>query len=130
VALVTAPVAAKAAGLYMICTISKHAAEQDGYSDAMMLDYRGYVAESTGSNVFFVQDGALVTPTPDCFLDGLTRQTVVALARSKGFEVIEFDRNDDDFARRMGQALGWDRGDQPMDLQNDLFALYTILRRK
>jgi branched-chain amino acid aminotransferase len=83
------PVHAKATGLYMICTLSKHAAEKAGYTDAMMLDYRGYVAESTGSNVFFVQDGALVTPTPDCFLDGLTRQTVVALARSKGFEVIE-----------------------------------------
>jgi branched-chain amino acid aminotransferase len=83
------PVHAKATGLYMICTLSKHAAEKAGYTDAMMLDYRGYVAESTGSNVFFVQDGALVTPTPDCFLDGLTRQTVVALARSKGFDVIE-----------------------------------------
>jgi branched-chain amino acid aminotransferase len=73
----------------MICTLSKHAAEKAGYTDAMMLDYRGYVAESTGSNVFFVQDGALVTPTPDCFLNGLTRQTVIAIARAKGFEVIE-----------------------------------------
>ena len=85
----TEPVHAKATGLYMICTLSKHAAEKAGYTDAMMLDYRGYVAESTGSNVFFVQDGALITPTPDCFLNGLTRQTVIALARAKGFDVIE-----------------------------------------
>lgn len=85
----TAPVAAKAAGLYMICTISKHAAEQDGYSDAMMLDYRGYVAEATGANVFFVKDGVLHTPTPDCFLNGITRQTVMRLARERGFELIE-----------------------------------------
>jgi branched-chain amino acid aminotransferase len=85
----TAPVAAKAAGLYMICTISKHAAEQDGYSDAMMLDYRGYVAEATGANVFFVKDGVLHTPTPDCFLNGITRQTVMRLARERGYELIE-----------------------------------------
>jgi branched-chain amino acid aminotransferase len=85
----TAPTAAKAAGLYMICTVSKHAAEREGFADAMMLDYRGYVAEATGANVFFVRDGALHTPTPDCFLNGLTRQSVIALARDKGFEVIE-----------------------------------------
>ena len=85
----TAPVAAKAAGLYMICTISKHAAEQDGYSDAMMLDYRGYVAEATGANVFFVKDGVLHTPTPDCFLNGITRQTVIRLAKDRGYELIE-----------------------------------------
>lgn len=85
----TAPVAAKAAGLYMICTISKHAAEKDGYADAMMLDYRGYVAEATGANVFFVKDGVLHTPKPDCFLDGITRRTVIALAKDKGIEVIE-----------------------------------------
>lgn len=85
----TAPVAAKAAGLYMICTISKHAAEQDGYSDAMMLDYRGYVAEATGANVFFVKDGVLHTPTPDCFLNGITRQTVMRLARERGYELVE-----------------------------------------
>lgn len=84
-----APVHAKAAGLYMICTLSKHAAEREGYADAMMLDYRGYVAEATGANVFFVRDGALHTPTADCFLNGLTRQSVMALAKSKGFEVIE-----------------------------------------
>ena len=85
----TAPSTAKAAGLYMICTISKHAAEKAGYTDAMMLEYRGYIAESTGSNVFFVKDGALHTPTPDCFLNGITRQSVIALAKSKGVEVIE-----------------------------------------
>ena len=85
----TEPVHAKAAGLYMICTISKHAAEKDGYTDAMMLDYRGYVAESTGSNVFFVKDGVIHTPTPDCFLNGITRQSVIKLARSKGIEVVE-----------------------------------------
>jgi branched-chain amino acid aminotransferase len=80
---------AKATGLYMICTISKHLAEKAGYNDAMMLDYRGYVAESTGSNVFFIQDGVILTPTPDCFLDGITRNSVIKLARSKGFEVVE-----------------------------------------
>jgi branched-chain amino acid aminotransferase len=85
----TAPSKAKATGLYMICTISKHEAEQKGYSDAMMLDWRGRIAEATGANVFFVRDGALHTPTPDCFLDGITRQSVIALARSKGYEVIE-----------------------------------------
>jgi branched-chain amino acid aminotransferase len=73
----------------MICTISKHAAEQDGYSDAMMLDYRGYVAEATGANVFFVKDGVLHTPTPDCFLNGITRQTVIRLARERGYELVE-----------------------------------------
>ena len=85
----TAPTASKAAGLYMICTISKHAAEREGFADAMMLDYRGYVAEATGANVFFIRDGVLHTPTPDCFLDGITRQSVMGLAKEKGFEVIE-----------------------------------------
>jgi branched-chain amino acid aminotransferase len=85
----TAPTASKAAGLYMICTISKHAAEREGFADAMMLDWRGYVAEATGANVFFVKDGVLHTPTPDCFLDGITRRSVMELARSKGFDVIE-----------------------------------------
>jgi branched-chain amino acid aminotransferase len=85
----TAPTASKAAGLYMICTISKHAAEREGFADAMMLDWRGYVAEATGANVFFVKDGALVTPTPDCFLDGVTRRAVMDLARLKGIEVVE-----------------------------------------
>lgn len=85
----TAPVHAKAAGLYMICTMSKHAAEAAGYHDAMMLDYRGQIAEATGANIFLVIDGKLHTPTPDCFLDGITRRTVMDLARAKGIEVIE-----------------------------------------
>lgn len=85
----TAPCHAKAAGLYMICTLSKHAAESKGYADALMLDYRGYVAEMTGANVFFVKDGAIHTPKPDCFLDGITRRTVMDLARTRGYEIIE-----------------------------------------
>lgn len=85
----TAPSKAKATGLYMICTLSKHAAERKGYADALMLDWRGQVAECTGANVFFVKDGALHTPTPDCFLDGITRRTVIELARTRGIEVIE-----------------------------------------
>jgi len=85
----TAPTASKAAGLYMICTISKHAAEREGFADAMMLDWRGYVAEATGANVFFVRDGVIHTPIPDCFLDGITRRAVMDVAQSKGFEVIE-----------------------------------------
>jgi branched-chain amino acid aminotransferase len=85
----TAPTASKAAGLYMICTLSKHAAEREGFTDAMMLDWRGYVAEATGANVFFVRDGVIHTPTPDCFLDGITRRSVMGLARSKGFEIVE-----------------------------------------
>jgi len=85
----TAPTASKAAGLYMICTLSKHHAADHGYDDALMLDWRGQVAEATGANIFFVKDGALHTPTPDCFLDGITRQTVIALARSRGIQVFE-----------------------------------------
>lgn len=85
----TAPCKAKAAGLYMICTLSKHAAEAKGYADAMMLDYRGLVAEATGANVFFVKDGVLHTPTPDCFLDGLTRRSVIALANARRIAVTE-----------------------------------------
>ena len=84
-----APVHAKAAGLYMICTISKHKAEKKGYADAMMLDWQGRVAECTGANIFFVRDGAIHTPIADCFLNGLTRQTVIALAKKEGLEVIE-----------------------------------------
>lgn len=86
----SAPVMAKAAGLYMICTLSKHAVETQGYDDALMLDWRGLIAEATGANIFFVMgDGRLHTPTPDCFLDGITRQTVIALARERGVEVVE-----------------------------------------
>ncbi len=85
----TAPTDAKAAGLYMICTMSKHDAERKGYADAMLLDYRGHVAEATGANVFFAKDGKLHTPTPDCFLNGITRRTVIELAKARGIEVIE-----------------------------------------
>jgi branched-chain amino acid aminotransferase len=85
----TAPSLAKAAGLYMICTISKHRAERRGYADALMLDWQGRVAECTGANVFFVKDGVLHTPIADCFLDGITRRTVIDLARRRGIEVIE-----------------------------------------
>lgn len=85
----TIPCFAKAAGLYMICTLSKHAAEEKGYADALMLDYRGRVAEATGANVFFIKDGVIHTPEPDCFLDGITRQTVIQLAKERQIEVIE-----------------------------------------
>jgi len=85
----TAPAKAKAAGLYMICTIEKHRAERAGYADAMMLDYRGRVAECTGANMFFIKDGVIHTPDPDCFLDGITRRTVIALAKKRGYEVRE-----------------------------------------
>jgi branched-chain amino acid aminotransferase len=85
----TAPSEAKAAGLYMICTLSKHAAERAGYADALMLDYRGQVAEATGANVFFVKNGELHTPTPDCFLNGITRQTVMGLARDRQIKINE-----------------------------------------
>lgn len=85
----TQPVHAKAAGLYMICTLSKHAAEAKGYSDALMLDWRGQLAETTGANMFLVMDGKIHTPTPDCFLNGITRKTVINLAKARGYEVIE-----------------------------------------
>lgn len=85
----TSPCKSKAAGLYMICTLSKHAAERKGYADAMMLDWRGQVAEATGANVFFVKDGELHTPTPDCFLDGITRRTVIGLAHDHQIKVNE-----------------------------------------
>jgi branched-chain amino acid aminotransferase len=85
----TAPTESKASGLYMICTLSKQHAEQNGYNDALMFDWRGRVAEATGANVFFVRDGALHTPTPDCFLDGITRRTIMDLATRRGVEVHE-----------------------------------------
>ena len=85
----TAPVKSKAAGLYMICTISKHAAEAKGYADAMMLDWQGRVAECTGANIFFVKDGVIHTPIADCFLDGITRRTAIDLAKARGFELVE-----------------------------------------
>jgi branched-chain amino acid aminotransferase len=85
----TAPTDAKAAGLYMICTLSKHVAEADGCDDALMVDWRGRLAEGTGANIFLVINGELHTPTPDCFLNGITRQTVIGLARARGIKVIE-----------------------------------------
>ncbi|MAQ82134.1 MAG: branched-chain amino acid aminotransferase [Maritimibacter sp.] len=85
----TIPVHAKAAGLYMICTASKHAAEAKGCSDALFMDYRGYVAEATGANIFFVKDGEVHTPLADCFLNGLTRQTVIGMLKDKGITVHE-----------------------------------------
>ena len=85
----TAPALAKAAGLYMICTISKHKAERKGYADAMMLDWEGRVAECTGANIFFIKDGKIHTPIADCFLAGITRQTAIDLAKRRGVEVIE-----------------------------------------
>jgi branched-chain amino acid aminotransferase len=94
----TAPTASKAAGLYMIGTLAKHAAEAQGFSDALMLTWDGYVGEATGANIFFVIDGKIHTPTPDCFLDGITRRTVIALARARGFEVIERHITLDDMA--------------------------------
>ena len=85
----SAPTQAKASGLYMICTLSKHDAEAAGCDDALMLDWRGRLAEGTGANLFLVIDGELHTPTPDCFLNGITRQTVIALARKRGIKVVE-----------------------------------------
>jgi branched-chain amino acid aminotransferase len=85
----TAPTESKAAGLYMICTLARHDAQAKGFDDAMMFDWRGRVAEGTGANAFFVRDGALHTPIPDCFLNGITRQTVIELARRRGIEVVE-----------------------------------------
>ncbi len=85
----TAPVRAKAAGLYMICTLSKHAAERAGYEDSLLLDWRGLIAEATGANIFFVMDGEIHTPKADVFLDGITRRTVIDLAKKRGYKVIE-----------------------------------------
>ncbi len=85
----TSPCQSKAAGLYMICTISKHRAERKGYADAVMLDWQGRLAECTGANLFFTKDGAIHTPIADCFLDGITRRTVIGLAKARGINVIE-----------------------------------------
>ena len=85
----SAPVNSKAAGLYMICSLSKHEAERNGFDDALMLDYRGFIAEATGANIFFVKDNKLFTPIPDCFLNGITRQTVIEIAKKLNIEVEE-----------------------------------------
>ena len=85
----TAPVHSKAAGLYMIASLSKKHADERGYDDALMFDWRGQVAETTGANIFFVKESRLYTPTPDCFLDGITRRTVIDLARRRDIEVVE-----------------------------------------
>lgn len=95
----TAPTASKAAGLYMICTLTKNKAHRDGFDDALMLDYRNYVAEATGANFFLIIDGEIHTPIPDCFLNGITRQTVIELARSKGIKVIERHFNVEELAK-------------------------------
>lgn len=95
----TAPTASKAAGLYMICTISKHEAERQGYDDALMHDYRGYLAEATGANLFLVIDGEIHTPTPDCILNGITRQTVMELARARNIPVHERHIKPEELAR-------------------------------
>ncbi len=85
----TAPTQSKAAGLYMICTLSKHQAESEGFEDALMLDWRGQVAEATGANIFFVKGKEIHTPKPDCFLDGITRRTAIDLARQRGYQIVE-----------------------------------------
>jgi len=85
----TAPFEAKASGPYIICTMSKQFAENKGYNDALMLDYRGYVAEGTGANIFFIKDTEIYTPIPDCFLNGITRQTVIKIIKNKGYKLIE-----------------------------------------
>lgn len=95
----TAPTASKAAGLYMICTLTKNKAYREGFDDALMLDYRGYVAEATGANFFMIINGELHTPIADCFLNGITRQTVIELAKSKGIKVIERHFNVEELAK-------------------------------
>lgn len=94
----TAPTASKAAGLYMICTLSKHQSEADGFADAIMLDYRGYIAEATAANFFMVVGDELHTPIPDCFLDGITRKTVIDLAKARGIKVVERHIKPEDLA--------------------------------
>ncbi len=98
----TAPIASKAAGLYMICTVSKHEAEREGYNDAIMLDYRGYLAEATGANLFLVMpNNELHTPTPDCFLNGITRQTVIELAKKRNIKVVERHINPEELSNAL-----------------------------
>lgn len=94
----TAPTASKAAGLYMICTLSKHSSEKAGFDDALMLDYKGRVAEATGANIFLVQNGELHTPTPECILNGITRLTIIDLAKEAGIKVVEREIQPEEFA--------------------------------
>jgi branched-chain amino acid aminotransferase len=100
----SAPTNSKAAGLYMICSLSKHKAEKAGFDDALMLDYRGYIAEATGANIFFVNNGELFTPKPDCFLNGITRQTVIKIARGVKIKVTE-DHFKIDFLSNCSEAF-------------------------
>lgn len=100
----SAPTDSKAAGLYMICSLSKHKAEKAGFDDALMLDYRGYIAEATGANIFFVNNGELFTPKPDCFLNGITRQTVIKIARRIKIKVTE-DHFKIDFLSNCSEAF-------------------------
>ena len=100
----SAPTDSKAAGLYMICSLSKHKAEKAGFDDALMLDYRGYIAEATGANIFFVNNGELFTPKPDCFLNGITRQTVIKIARRIKIKVTE-DHFKIDFVSNCSEAF-------------------------
>jgi branched-chain amino acid aminotransferase len=100
----SAPTDSKAAGLYMICSLSKHKAEKAGFDDALMLDYRGYIAEATGANIFFVNNGELFTPKPDCFLNGITRQTVIKIARGVKIKVTE-DHFKIDFLSNCSEAF-------------------------
>ena len=100
----SAPTNSKAAGLYMICSLSKHKAEKAGFDDALMLDYRGYIAEATGANIFFVKNGELFTPKPDCFLNGITRQTVIKIARKIKIKVTE-DHFKIDFVSNCSEAF-------------------------
>ena len=93
------PTDTKAAGLYMICTLSKHEAEKNGYTDALMLDYKGRISESTGSNIFLVINGEIHTPVPDCFLNGITRQAVIEIAKNEGIKVIERDIYPDEISK-------------------------------
>ena len=95
----TAPIKAKASGLYMIASLAKVKAEQEGYSDALLLDWRGLVAETTGANIFFVMNGELHTPIPDCFLDGITRRSVISLAKRNQMKVVERQIQESDLAR-------------------------------
>ena len=101
----TAPYEAKASGPYIICTMSKEFAESKGYHDALMLDYRGYVAEGTGANIFFIKDNDIHTPIPDCFLDGITRRTVIEIAKSKNIKVHERKINPSELSDFVGCFL-------------------------